>query len=120
MIIHNEETLEEAILLVGQGPIKYSDEYSYRTVTSERQLRGLVAQAFGRKDIAVVAPVGQERSMEVHSMARRAIKTARAEAEKGAIKQFLAANPEVRKAKTVGEAMRIFHAKQKGVTQSGS
>lgn len=113
MIIHDEETLEAAIALVLRGPIRYSDEFVYRTVTSEGQLRGLVAQAFERKDIGVAVPLGQEKTMEVHSVARRAIRAERAEREKAGLKKFLAANPEIRQAKTVGEAMRLFQAKQR-------
>jgi len=113
LIIHDDETLEEAVALVLQGPVKYSDEYSYRTVASETQLRELITQAFSRQDISIVVPVGQERSMEVHSVARRAVKLARENAEKTAVRQFLSDNPEVRKAKTVDEAMRIFRTKHK-------
>lgn len=114
MIVHNEATLDEAVALVLEGTIKYSDEFQYRTVTTEEHLRGLASQAFSRNDVAIVAPLGQERTMEVHSVARREVRVMRAELEKVAIKKFLDDNPEIKQAKTVEEAIKILHAKQRG------
>lgn len=118
MIIHNEDTLEEAVVLVQQGPIRYSDEWAYRTVTTVELLRSLATQALNRGDIAIVAPVGQERAMEEHASTRRAIRLQRREQEKVAVKTWVAEHPEVKKAKTVGEIVKIIRA-SKGFGKEG-
>jgi hypothetical protein len=113
LVVHDEDSLEAAVVLVLQGPIKYSDEYAYRTVSSERALRSMAANAFARGDVAVVASLGQEHLMEVHSVARRLVREQRNARERAAVKRFLAENPEIRKAESVEEALKLFRARQK-------
>lgn len=113
MIIHNEETLEEGVALVKQGSVRYSDQYSYRLVTSEALLRTLALQALSRDDVAVVAMLGQERSMENHALALRTTKAQRRETETQAVKTWVREHPEVKKAETASEIMRIIRGHSK-------
>lgn len=113
MIIHNEGTLEEAVALVRQEPVRYSDYYAYRIVSSEELLRNLSLQALSRGDVAVVVLVGQEGSMEGHPAALKRIKAQRRETETQAVRAWVRAHPEVKKAQTTTEILRIIHGRAK-------
>lgn len=109
MVIHDENTLEEGIVMVQQSPIRYSDEFSYRTVTTVDLLRSLASPALERGDIAIVVPLGQESSMEEHAPTRRAFREQRREQEKLSTRRWVAEHPEVKKAKTTSEILKIIH-----------
>ena len=96
MIVHNEETLHEALqLLESNGPVRYSDEYAYIIITTPETLELQARRAFDRNDVAVVVSRGQEREMEDHAKARPSIRKQRAEDEKRRIKAWVREHPEV-------------------------
>ena len=96
MIIHDEETLNEALqLLESSGPLRYSDEYAYVVVVTPETLESQCRRAFDRNDIVVVVPLGSESGMEDHAGARLSIRRRRAEDEKKAMKTWIREHPEV-------------------------
>ena len=113
MIIHDEESLEEALLLVEQGPIRYSDEYAYIIVNSPETLKYNVMRAFGRNDIAIVAPVGDESLMEVHHAERLKVMARRRVEEKKGVQEYFREHPE-RVEKIKGYAEKRGQLEKKG------
>jgi len=99
MVIHDEDTLEQALsLLATDGSVRYSDTFSYVIITTPETLEKQVRSAFDRGDIAIVCPVGQERSMEVHSVELGRVKARRRVQEKKEFQEFMRSNPEFKKA----------------------
>lgn len=94
MVIHDEETLTAALSLIDQEPLRYSDEFAYIVVTDPTTLERLARRAFERNDIAVVAHVGHELSMEEHAKERTKIRKARREQEKTGTQEFFREHPE--------------------------
>ena len=99
MIVHDEETLEEALqLLESQGPLHYSDEYAYIIITTPETLELQCRRAFGRNDIAVVVPRGEESAMEDYTKMRVIIRKRRSEEEKRRVREWVKEHPEIAKA----------------------
>ena len=95
MIVHDEETLEEALQMVGtEGSVRYSDQYAFVIVTAPETLEMLCRRAFDHNDIAIVVPRGQEHEMEVHSTELPKVRRWRAEEEKRKIKEWVREHPE--------------------------
>lgn len=59
ILVHDEDTLEQAVQLVQQDAVSYSDRYQFRTVTTPEMLRTLVAAAFERNEIMLVGESGE-------------------------------------------------------------
>lgn len=60
ILVHDDETLEQAIELAAAEPVHYSDRYSFRTVESTEALKLLVNEAFERGEIVLVGKLGEE------------------------------------------------------------
>ena len=96
MIVKDEESLDSALaMLESQGPVRYSDEYSYIIITTPETLELQCRRAFGRNDVAVVVPRGSESEMEDYAKVRLLIRKQRAEDEKREIKEWVREHPEV-------------------------
>jgi len=100
MIVHDDETLEEALQMLASSPegVRYSDQYAYVIVTTPETLELQCRRALGRNDIAVVVPRGQEREMEVHARELPRVKEKRAREEKKRFKEWMKEHPELAKA----------------------
>ncbi len=94
MVIHDEESLEEALSLIGSGSIRYSDTYAYIIVTNLNALEKLLRSALGRGDIAIVVPLGMESTMEVHTIELKKVKVRRQREERIAIREYFREHPE--------------------------
>lgn len=96
MIVHNEETLEEALqmLAASSSGIRYSDEYAYIIINQPEVLEDFCGRALRRNDIAVVVPYGRESEMEDYSRNVHRIRKQRAEEEKENIKKWVREHPE--------------------------
>ena len=96
MIVHNEETLVEALQMIeSQGAVRYSDEYAYIIITTPETLELQCRRALARNSIAIVVPRGHESEMEDHTTNLRVIKKRRAMEEKKMIKEWVREHPEV-------------------------
>ena len=113
MIVHNEDTLQQALTLVEQSPVRYSDQYAYVVVSSLNSLEKLCRSALGRKDVAVVVPVGQESSMEEHVRVKLRILDQRKRQELKDVKKWIAEHPELKEARTEQEVIKLYHKERK-------
>lgn len=113
MVIHNEQTLDEALLLVDSGPVRYSDRYAYMFITSRDALEEWARAALGRGDIAVVVPAGMESEMEDHDVALRHVKVQRKRQEQKAVREYFREHPELREAETERDAVRLYKKARK-------
>jgi len=97
MIVHNEETLEEALQMVrAEGSVRYSDRYAYIIITSPETLEYLSRKALRRGDVAVVHPLGAEG--ESHTQALAKVKKQRVAEEKKKIREWVKEHPEIAEA----------------------
>ena len=95
MIVHNEETLNQALqMLESQGSVRYSDEFAYVIITTPGTLEMQCRRAFERNSIAIVVPLGQERIMEAHSEVLKAVRKRRVEEEKKRMQKWVREHPE--------------------------
>ena len=94
MVIHDEETLEESLLLVDSGPVRYSDAYMYAILTNRDALEARSRTALERGDIAIVVPQGMESEMEDHTAELRRVKVRRKKEELKAIREYFREHPE--------------------------
>ena len=113
MIVHNEDTLQQALILAEQTPIRYSDQYSYIVYSKPFQLEYALRRALGRGGIAIVVPVGQERVMEEYSVALRRVKEQRRRKELRDVKTWISEHPELKEATTKEEIVRLFRKLKK-------
>jgi hypothetical protein len=113
VVIHDEQTLEEALLLVDRGPVRYSDRYVYVVVTNRDTLERRARSALGRDDIVVVVPVGMESEMESHDAALRRVKAQRKRQEQKEVREFLRAHPKLLEAETERDALRLYREVRK-------
>ena len=115
MIVHNEETLEEAFQMLGASPlgVRYSDRFAYVVVSSPYTLENLSRSALKRRDIAIVVPVGQEASMEVHSHALPRILAQRKRQELKDVRKWISEHPELKEAKTEQEIIKLYQRSRK-------
>jgi len=113
MIVHDEETLEEALVMVAQGPVRYSDTYNYITISDAETLNRKVTSAFNTGDIAIIVPTGQEGSMEDHSQSLYKIRAQRKRQEAKDIRKWVAEHPEVKEAKSDEEIIKIYRKARK-------
>ena len=95
MVVKDEDTLQQALVLVDLSPVRYSDENSFRTVTSTDVLERLCSDALGRGSIAIVAPVEAQEHMESFSWELRRVRKERREDEKRKVRAWVASNPEL-------------------------
>lgn len=94
MIVHDEETLQSALqTLESRGSLRYSDQYAYIIVTTPETLELLCRRAFDRNDVVVVVPRGEERSMEVHTVAQKTIRKKRADEERKRVREWAREHP---------------------------
>ena len=97
MVVHDEETLEEALLMVrSEGPVRYIDQFTYIIITTLETLEYQCQKALERGDIAVVYPIGAEGEDYTQALAR--VKKQRALEEKKKIRDWLKEHPEIAKA----------------------
>ena len=94
MIVHDEDTLNEALTLVEVGPVRYSDQYAYIVITSASTLEKAARAALERSDVAVVVAVGSENSAEAHAMALSRVKAQRKKDEPRLIREFMREHPQ--------------------------
>ena len=94
MIVHDEESLNEALLLAESGPVRYSDCFAYVIITSVNTLEARCRVALRRGDIVVVVPQGMESEMEDYPSALRRIKERRRRQEQKDIREFFREHPE--------------------------
>lgn len=94
MVIHDEETLEEALLLVDSGPVRFNDRYMYVIISSRETLEGRLHIVLGRGEIAIVVPQGMESEMEDYTTEFRRVKERRQREEKKAIREYFHEHPE--------------------------
>jgi len=94
MVVHDEETLSEALLLLDSGPVRYSDEYVYTVFSNRDAFESRVLSAFTRGSIAIVVPLGKETEMEVHATALLRVKDRRKREELKAIREYFREHPE--------------------------
>lgn len=59
ILVHDEDTLEQAVQLVQQDAVHCSDRYQFRTVTSPVMLRTIVAAAYQRNEIVLVGKLDE-------------------------------------------------------------
>ena len=108
MVIHDEDTLQQALILAEQTPVRYSDQYSYIVYSKPFQLEYALRRALERGDIAIVVPVGQERAMEEYSRELRRVKEQRRREELRGVKKWISEHPELKEATTEEEIVRLF------------
>lgn len=61
MVVHDEDTLSQALSLLEQhGSVRYSDEYAWTLFSNRGTLERYLRQALERDSIAVVVPEGEE------------------------------------------------------------
>jgi len=94
MVVHDEATLVEALSRLDEGPLRYSDTYAYVVISDPSTLERLVHSAFSRDDIAIVAAVGHELSMEEHAKELTRVRKQRREREKLGTQEFFREHPE--------------------------
>lgn len=94
MIVHDEESLNEALLLAESGPVRYVDCYAYIIITSADTLEARCRVALRRGDIVVVTPQGMEAEMESYPSALRRIRERRRRQERKDIREFFREHPE--------------------------
>lgn len=108
MIVHDEDTLQQALSLVEQGPVRYSDEYAYVIVSSPGSLKKAAGTALERGDIVVVVPVGQEYRMEDHAKERPKVLERRKRRELKDVRKWISEHPELKEAKTEREMIESY------------
>ena len=113
MIVHDEDTLQQALSLVEQGPVRYSDQHAFVIFSEPGQLEYSARRALERSDIAVVVPVGQERAMEVHAIERPKILARRKRQELKDVRAWIAAHPELKAARTEQEIVKLYRKERK-------
>ncbi len=96
MVVHDEETLEEALQMLETSPegVRYSDEYAYIIIKQPHVLEDFGMKALRRNSIAVVVPYGRESEMEDYSRNVTRIRRKRAVKEKENIKEWVREHPE--------------------------
>lgn len=95
MIVHDEDTIEEALqMLSAEGSVRYSDEYAYIIINQPRVLEDFCGKALRRNSIAVVVPLGHESEMEDYARNVGRVREQRAEEEKRKIKAWVKEHPE--------------------------
>ena len=113
MIIHDEDTLQQALTLVEQSPVRYSDQFAYVIVSSPGSLEKAARIALERNDIAIVVPVGQESTMEEHCRERPRILARRTRQELKAVRRWISEHPELKEAKTEQEIIKLYRKGRK-------
>ena len=101
MIVHDEATLRMAgdlLYEIYPTRLRFKDQYNYLIVKDEDVLEKLARKALKRGDIVIVAPVGEEASMEEHGRSLTRIRRQRKEAEEEAMKRYIKEHPEEIKA----------------------
>jgi len=115
LIIHNEDTLQQALTLVEQGPIRYSDQFAFVVVSSPGTLENLSRNALGRNDIAIVVPLGQEALMEEHARERPRVLAQRKRQELKDVRRWISEHPELKEARTEQEIVSLYRRERKGL-----
>ena len=94
VVVKDEETLDEALLLVDSGPVRYSDQYAYVIISNRDTLEVQCRTALGRGDIAIVVPQGMESEMEDHSAELVKERAQRKRQEMKDIREYFREHPE--------------------------
>jgi len=94
MVIHDEATLDEALLLTDSGPVRYSDEYAYIIITNRDTLESKARSALSRGDIAIVVARGMESEMEDHFVELGKVRGRRKRQEQKDIREYFRTHPE--------------------------
>lgn len=94
MIVKDEKTLAQALALVAEKPVRYSDATRFALVTKPSDLSDYAAEAFERGDIAIVVPVGQEAYMESHDWELKMLHRHQREEEKRLVRKWVTSHPE--------------------------
>lgn len=94
MVVHDEETLGEALLLTDSGPVRYSDQYAYIIITNRDTLEAKCRSALERGDIAIVVQAGMESDMEDHSAELRKVRELRRKEELKKVREYFQEHPE--------------------------
>jgi len=113
VIVHNEETLQQALTLTEQGPVRYRDTYMYTMYSNPDVLEVVSHKALERGDIAIVVPVGQERIMEVHHHELRRVKERRRRQELKDVRNWISEHPEVKGLTSEAEIVRVYRKSRK-------
>ena len=89
MIVKDDKTLAQALALVAEKPVRYSDATRFALVTKPSDLSDYTAEAFERGDIAIVVPVGQEAYMESHDWELKMLHRHQREEEKRLVRKWV-------------------------------
>ena len=108
MVVHDESTLMDALTLVAQSPVRYSDKYVYMTYSVPGNLERALRKTLERNSIAVVVPVGQERTMELFPIEFRRVQARRRQQELKDVRKWIAEHPELKEAKTELEIVKLY------------
>jgi len=113
VIVHDEDTLQQAMSLVEQGPVRYSDEHAFVILSSPASLEKVARSTLSHGDIAIVAPVGQESTMEEHSRERPRILAQRKRQELKDVRRWISEHPELKGAQTEQEIIKLYCKERK-------
>ena len=105
MVIKNDDTLSQALVLVGLTPVRYSDERRYSIITSPEELEQLGREALNRGSIAIVVPKGQEGHMESFTWELKMAKREAYQNERKQVRDWVRSNP-ARAAKVAEKYMK--------------
>ncbi len=92
MVVHDEESLEEALALVEQGPVRYSDRFAWVGISSRNTLESISRAALKRGDIAIVASVGEP--MEEYAKELTKVLARRKRQEQMDMREYFREHPE--------------------------
>ena len=93
MVVHDEESLEAALLLVADGPVRYSDEYMYCIYADRDTLESRLRSVLERDDVAVIVPLGS--ALLDHRVALRGVREQRKREERKRVKEYIREHPGV-------------------------
>ena len=113
MVIHDEETLQKALALVERSPVRYSDRFKYVTYSSSPNLEKALRSAIASGDVAIVVPVGEERTAEVYSYELSRVQARRRRQKMKDVKKWISDHPELKKAETEEEIVRLYRKSRK-------
>lgn len=89
MIVKDEQTLQQALAMVSEKPVRYCDATHFSVVSDAGALSSLADDALNSGDIVVVVFKGQERFMENHDSELKAHKRALRDKEKKQVREWV-------------------------------
>lgn len=95
MVVHDEETIEGALLLLRERDVvRYVDQYAYILISDPLTLEDRCQAAVGRGDIAVVVPKGMEPTLENYDTELRRVRERRKKQEAVDIREYFHEHPD--------------------------